>query len=243
MLKIFKRKKFPAYLFIFSSFAVVVLIPIFYFIFKSLTVNCGDSTQIGNKNIKIAGFRDPLITKNPNIKDPLTSPLISGNDPNMGSSKAEVAIVEFSDFTCSFCRQQEKKLQRIIAPYKNRIKLIWKDFPENNPASISWQAAAAGRCAYKQENFWPYHDLLFANGSALNKEKIIQLAKDLNLDLEKFKKCLADFKTSGLIKNNIEEANSLNIPGVPFIYINKQEVMGEATEEDLKKIIEAELNK
>jgi len=34
----------------------------------------------------------------------------------------------------------------------------------------------------------------------------------------------------------------LDIKGVPFIFINREEIMGEATDDDLKKIIDIELD-
>lgn len=159
----------------------------------------------------------------------------------MGAENAPVVIVEFSDFTCSFCQLEETRLKQIINLYKDKIRLIWKDYPENDTNSISYEAAKAARCASKQNNFWPYHDLLFLNSKKLNQTKFIELAKELNLDEEKFKECLVSKEINDYIKQNVNEADALEITGVPFIYVNDQEVMGEVNLEELKKMVELEL--
>ena len=71
----------------------------------------------------------------------------------------------------------------------------------------------------------------------------INIAKDLSLDIPDYKKCLDSDKVKELLKDNIDEANALDINGIPFVYINNQEVMGEIDLESLEKIIKIELNK
>lgn len=241
----FKHPRLPIFLFISSSLVSLLLLPIFYIFFKTLFINNTSSTATQEKNsaIKATGLRDPLITKAPDLKDVITGPVINNNDPSMGAENAPVVIVEFSDFTCSFCQLEETRLKQIVNLYKDKIRLIWKDYPENNPASISWQAAKAARCSGEQNNFWPYHDLLFLDNKNLSQTKFIELAQRLNLNEEKFKECLASKETNNYLKQNVNEANALEITGVPFIYVNDQEVMGEVSWEELKDIIESELKK
>jgi protein-disulfide isomerase len=50
-------------------------------------------------------------------------------------------------------------------------------------------------------------------------------------------------RTKQLINDNIEEANALAITGIPFFYINNQEIMGETTYDELERIVKIELNK
>jgi len=126
--------------------------------------------------------------------------------------------------------------------YKDKIRLIWKDYPERDINSGSFSAAVAGRCAEEQGQFWPFHDLLFENGDNLGKDLFITLAERLNLKRSLFFGCLEDEEVGQLVKNNILEAEALDIKGVPFIFINREEIMGEATDDDLKKIIDIELD-
>lgn len=121
--------------------------------------------------------------------------------------------------------------------------LIWKDYPINNVLAPSYQSAIAARCAEEQSEFWPYHDILFEESHNLNKQTFMEIAEELNLNEKKFEKCLDSDEIKNLINDNIIEANALDINGIPFIFINKQEIMGEISLDELKKIIESELDK
>ena len=114
---------------------------------------------------------------------------------------------------------------------------------ENDENSISFQAAIAARCAQEQNQFWPFHDLLYKNNNNLTQLKFLNFADQLGLNRAKFVKCLDNNNIRQLIKDNIKEANALNITGIPFIYVNNQEVMGEISLEELEKIVEIKLDK
>jgi len=136
-------------------------------------------------------------------------------------------------------RTGEKKL---LEEHRDNTRLIWKDYPESEYNSNSYQAAIAARCAQMQKKFWPYHDLLYKK-QKYNQEVFVQIAKQLELDVESFTSCLDSNEIKQLINDNIEEANALDITGIPFVYINNQEILGEASLEMLSRIVEVELNK
>jgi predicted DsbA family dithiol-disulfide isomerase len=185
---------------------------------------------------------DPLITRVPDLEDMLTGPIISSLDPVQGDKKAPVVIVEFSDYECSYCQEVEQHLKELTARYKYQVRLIWKDYPKTNTDSASFKAAIAGRCAQAQDSFWQYHDLLYEFGK-LNTETFLNIAEILELDITDFKACLDSTGPKDLVRDNIEEANALGIAGIPFIYINDQEVLGEISLEELERIIKIELAK
>jgi protein-disulfide isomerase len=247
-INLFKKPKLPITLFIAASLAALVLLPIFFLSLKSmLSVRKENNTPRNNYlpygEKKEYDTSDPFITKVPQLKDIITKPIVNGDDPAIGNENAPITIVEFSDFECEFCQKQERILKQTMENFGDKVRLIWKDYPEREFSSPSFQAALAARCAGEQNEFWPYHDLLFNKNGDFSKEIFIDLAKKLKLKLDEFKKCLGDNNIGSLIQNNIEEADALNITGVPFIYVNDEEIMGEVSYEELKKIVESELKK
>jgi len=242
-----KKFTFPTRIFIIASLANFILLSTFFLLLK-LNYNNTDN-QLKQGSVEQYYFNkeynegDPLITKVPNLKDMLAGPIINDIDPNFGSFNAPVVIIEFSDFECQYCYRQEAVLKQILEQYNNQVRLIWKDYPASDPDSKSYFAAVAARCAQAQGKFWLYHDLLFANGQNLGNELFIDLANKINLKIDLFQECLADSKTKNLINDNILEAQALDINGVPFIYINDQEIMGQLSLKELSKIIEIELEK
>jgi len=243
MFNFLKNPKFRVGLFIFSALAALFIFVVFYLI---LANNYSEVDKQENEDLEYAdeNYYDngKLVYKVPDLGDILTGPIISSLDPMQGNIEAPVSIVIFADFECNFCRNQEKIIQEVFEKYKDKVKLIWKDYPEDNKESISYIAAVAARCAYQQDSFWDYHDKLFSVDIS-NVDDLIKVAEDLDLNTNKFKECLEGPEAQRLVDDNIEEANALNINGVPFIYINDQEIMGEMNFEDLEKIVEIEIKK
>ncbi len=239
-----KNKKTKKYIW-FITFALFLFfvfgtVGFFFYFVKMPSEQLGPQRKLYLKDVKPDDF---YITRNLNLEDMLAGPIISEHDPRYGNDQAPVSLVIFSDFVCNFCRQQEEVLKNLISTYPSDIKLIWKDYPESDKQSISWQSARAGRCADQQNKFWAYHDLLFDSKQKFSQELFIDLADQLELDENKFIECLNDNQVDALINDNIREANGLNINGVPFIYVNDQEIIGEISYQDLEKIVLIELDR
>jgi len=247
----FKKNKFPTILFVTASCIAIVVLSSVYAIFtfnwnfikySNLKIddrNSADEFYFINRDYS----DDPYITKKPRLKDMLAGPIINSIDPSTGDDKALVYIVEYSDYECSYCSKQEQVLKKVLQKYKDRVRLIWKDYPRVDSDSASYSAAVAARCAHEQDKFWPYHDFLFVKNKELNFDTYLNIANLLELDIDLFKTCLESPKAKRRIDNNIKEANALGITGIPFIYINAQEVMGEISEEELERMIEIELGR
>ncbi|MCK5416183.1 thioredoxin domain-containing protein [Candidatus Parcubacteria bacterium] len=247
MYNFFKKEKFSSSIFVIASISAFIIIflsgvflnlnQIIYFNKVQKVEKNLDGTYYLNENFR----QDPFITRNPQLRDMLRGPIITNLDPSIGNYEAVVNIVYFSDFKCDYCRDQEKVLNKIIEKYKDNVRIIWKDYPDSKITSEQYRASLAGRCAQDQDKFWEYHDLLFENNNSLSKGIFLSLAKQLNLDVSEFEKCLDEERGRTRIRDNILEANALDITGIPFVYVNDQEIFGTINFEDLEKIIEIEL--
>lgn len=245
MTPLLKKPKFSSSLFVASSLSAFVIVCIFYLYLSFATSFIGRSNSGSADTYYLKGGisqNDPLLTKRPDLKDMLAGPIISSLDPSLGEIDAPVVIVEFSDFTCAYCQNQERVIKKVMSVYKDKLKLLWKDYPDGNINSISYQAAVAARCAGEQNKFWLYHDALYEQKIRDN-DTFTEIADQLKLNKKIFNDCLNSGRFRQLINDNIKEANALDITGVPFVYINDQEVMGEINFEDLEKIIKLELAK
>ncbi len=247
MFEIFKKPKFPTTLFVIASISALIILGLVY-IFLYINTNYQSKIKKSNSNDKYylnENYKegDLLITKRYGLKDILTGPIITSLDPSQGFEGAPITIVEFSDFKCKYCFKQEQYLKKLTQKYKYKVRLIWKDYPESDVESVSYKAAIAARCAQEQDMFWQYHDFLYDKSINLIESDFYEIAEMLNLNLESFKKCYIEIKPKDLINDNILEADALDISGIPFVYINDQEIMGESSFEELEKIVEIELNK
>ncbi len=239
------NKKYSVKLFIFSSiFALVALWGIFLFLNTTSLANYQNQDTVNRNRYYLkeaTDNSDPFITKLTQPEDVLAGPIISENDPALGDFEAPITLVYFSDFECSFCKEQELIFKKVLAEYRDKIMFVWKDYPTRNINSASFGASLAGRCAEEQGKFWEMHDGLFENNGNLDRQVFMSIASDLDLDLGKFETCFDEKKYKSQIKKNIAEANVLGITGIPFTYVNDQEIMGGVSEEELRRIIEIKL--
>ncbi|WP_138502688.1 DsbA family protein [Nostoc sp. PA-18-2419] len=160
---------------------------------------------------------------------------VIGDSPTIGSTQSKILLLEFSDFQCPYCAEAHKTLKQLLAKYQDKVTLIYKNLPLTSIHSQALPAATAAWAAYQQGKFWEYHDALFTNQKQLGEKLYLDIAKNLNLDLEKFKRQ----RTIAIpaIKKDIDLAEKLAISGTPFFIINSPTVSGVVELSDIEKIL------
>ena len=145
--------------------------------------------------------------------------------PSKGPKDAKVTVVEFSDFECPYCSRGKDVMEEILKAYPKDVKVVFKHLPLSfhknaKPASIA--AMAAG----EQGKFWEMHDILFQNQKSLSDELYMKSAKDLGLDMDKFKKDYASGNYDKLIESDMAIASKNGIRGTPGFFVNGVAVKG-----------------
>ncbi len=107
----------------------------------------------------------------------------------------------------------------------------------------AFSAAEAAMAAHEQGKFWEYADKLFANQRNLGHDNYIKWAKELGLDVAKFKKALDTHKFKAAIQNDQKQAQVVNARGTPNLYVNGRQIAGAMPFEVFKKVIDEELKK
>ena len=113
------------------------------------------------------------------------------------SAKAQVTIVEFSDFQCPFCSRAAKTVDQLVTDYGDKVRVVFKHKPlpfHQNAKPASAAAIAAG----KQGKFWEFYHKAFDNQQNLTDENFVAWAKELGLDAGKFD---ADRKSDAVAKS------------------------------------------
>jgi len=139
-----------------------------------------------------------------------------------GSDRARVAIIEFTDFECTYCLGfVTETLPQLDKDYVStgKVKYFFRNLPLTNGHPNAFRAAEAGHCAGEQGKFWQAHDRFFANQNKLNPNDFVPHARALGMDGLKFDDCLKSGKYDEGIKKDIEEAQSLGIEGTPAFLI------------------------
>lgn len=147
------------------------------------------------------------------------------DDPRLGSATAKIAIVEFSDYQCFYCREfHRKQFERLKKEYIDTgvVQFIYKDLPLRTHRQAV-PAAMAARCAGAQGRFWGMHDALFDHQGRLGPNLFLELARQLNLDEVKFNACLESQAPVQGIGQDVSTARMLGFTGTPSFLIGKIE--------------------
>ena len=168
---------------------------------------------------------------------------IAPDDPVLGSAKAAVTVIEFSDFQCPFCQRVMPTLKQLRETYGDRVRIVWKDFPLTSIHPQAFKAAEAGQCAREQGKFWEYHDRLFQNQQALQPEFLKKYAADTGLDAAKFNTCLDTAKYAERVQAQMGVGNQLGVSSTPSVFVNGRMVSGAQPYETFAAIIDEELER
>lgn len=165
-----------------------------------------------------------------------------GSSPVRGNPNAPITIIEFSDFQCPFCARGAATMDEIAKEYGDKVKIAFKHLPLPFHEQAT-PAAKASIAAHKQGKFWEMHDLLFKNQQELGTEAYEKFAKELGLNMEKFRKDMNSEETAKAVEADAALAASLDVRGTPGFFVNGVQVKGARPVGDFKKIIDRWLAK
>ncbi len=168
------------------------------------------------------------------------------NDWTKGNPDASVVIVEYLDFECEACRAYYPLVKRLVEEYKNEILLISRYFPlsgHKNAMTSALAIEAAGR----QGKYWEMHDLLFENQREWgeqkfpNKDIFEKYAKQLNLDMEIFKKDVDSKELKSRVLEDKSQGIEIGVNGTPTFFLNGKKIKNPRGYEAFKSLIDEAL--
>ncbi|HEY6508600.1 MAG TPA: thioredoxin domain-containing protein [Vicinamibacterales bacterium] len=157
------------------------------------------------------------------------SPAALADGRSLGDTDAPIAIDVWADYQCPWCGVFTEQIESLIVPLyvqPGHARLTFRDLAFLGPESID--AAVAARVAGDQGgNFWPYHDMLFANQhgenqGAFTRERLADIAVAVGLDRQAFLAAMDDPKYLAAVQQETGEGNALGIRSTPTMIINGQ---------------------
>lgn len=173
--------------------------------------------------------------------------------PMLGDANAPVALVEFADFKCPSCKAFHTEiLPQLKKDYidTGKVRLYYLNFPVVSADSET--AAMASEAVYSQnkEAFWDFYDLVYDNQQSesltwATEEYFVELAKKElpSIDADK----LAEDLDKNTFKPDLQKDQAIglkaNVRGTPTIYVNDKMVQQFYNYDEIKALIEEELNR
>jgi len=150
------------------------------------------------------------------------SPIVATEHLRGDFKKAKIAIVEFSDLECPYCRQLHPTMQQVLEVYGSDVVLIYRHFPLESIHAHARPAAIASECVNElagNDGFWKFIDGVFTysgSGTAFdpaNMETIVKNSGVTNMDA--FNTCISSGKYDKSIDDSITDANNAGAQGTP----------------------------
>lgn len=177
---------------------------------------------------------------------------IRANDRVRGdASKAEVAIIEYSDSDCPFCVRFHPTLEQVYKDYGGKVAWVYRYYPLTSLHPNAATEAIAMECVADlggNDAFNKYLDQIInitLTPDPKANEQLTTIATGLGVDAKLFKNCVAGTTASDRVKADSAEAAKIGAQGTPFsIAVNlktgKQIIIpGAYPLEDVKKNIDS----
>ena len=174
----------------------------------------------------------------------------SVSDHKKGAGLKKVTFTEYGDFQCPVCGQYYPIVKQIEQKYADDVTFEFKNFPLDSIHRNARAAHRAAESAGNQGKFFEMHDLLYQNQQSWSSSSSITeifngYAKQLNLDMAKFKTDFEAQSTNDVINADSTQGKKLGISGTPTFFINgrKLEDNERRSYDELVKSIDAEITK
>lgn len=163
-------------------------------------------------------------------------------DYSIGPKDAKVQLVEFFDYNCGFCKRSTDWMEQTIANHPDDVRIVFKELPVlTGREGTSYMAARAALASARQGKYKDMHFAMMGERS-LNQARVLELAKNMGLNVEQLERDMADPAIERQIEDNLAIGNRIPaLTGTPFFVINDEFVSG-ANKPKLDTLLEAALN-
>jgi protein-disulfide isomerase len=173
---------------------------------------------------------------------------VKSDDWVKGNPNAPLVLVEYLDFECEACRAYYPLVKRLSDEYKDDLFVVSRYFPlsgHKNGMTSALAIEAAGR----QGKYWEIYNLLFENQKKWGKRQYSdpsifeEYAKQLDLDIEKFKKDMDSQEVKDRVIRDRESGIELDVRGTPTFFLNGKKIKNPRGYEAFKLLLDQELKK
>ena len=146
-------------------------------------------------------------------------PIDPKRDHILGSAKATISLVEYSDFECPFCKRHHPVMQKLVKDYEGDVNWVYRHFPLAFHPN-AFPAAVASECAAQaggNEAFWAMTGLLMRNSTPVYNFR--RLARQAGLRGGAFNRCLRRGDFAERVREDYEAGVEAGVQGTPMTFL------------------------
>ena len=148
------------------------------------------------------------------------TPPVGEQDHVQGPATAPVTLVEYGDYQCPYCGSAYPMVKEIQRRLGDQLRFVFRNMPLTEVHPYALGAAEAAEAAGEQGKFWEMHDTLYEHQDALDHNHLIQYARTLGLDVDRFHQELDSHAEVPRIQADYESGEESGVQGTPTFFIN-----------------------
>jgi uncharacterized membrane protein/predicted DsbA family dithiol-disulfide isomerase len=145
-------------------------------------------------------------------------------------------IVEFLDFEFPYCRKQHETMTTLLAEYRDRVRVVYKNVPLSGHR-YARGAARAWCCAEEQTKGQELANELFTSED-LSPEGCAKLAERVGVDMERYGECMESERPEQRLAADLEDSKAAGVRGLPTFYVGEVRMEGLKEEHVVRGAIE-----
>lgn len=149
---------------------------------------------------------------------------VSREDHILGAVDAPLTLVEYGDYECPDCMASFPIVNRLIAELGERLRFVFRHFPQTAIHARASLAAQVAEAAGAQGKFWPMHNLLYESRGGIDPEDLERMAIRLELDPYRFHGDLNTRRWARKVERDMAGGRDSGVTGTPTFFVNGRKV-------------------
>ncbi len=162
---------------------------------------------------------------------------LSKNQAEIGNPKADVTVVEFFDYNCSFCQRAMKDMDTLLGADAN-LKFVLKELPILSEGSVEAHKVSTAVYRLYPEKYQDFHRTLLGSQGQKDGNRALRIAQEMKMDINSINKESQKSDVLGAFREVNDLATKLGINGTPSYVIGDEVVFGALGEAVLRKKIQ-----
>jgi len=145
----------------------------------------------------------------------------------LANPQGDITIVEFSDYTCPYCKAAEPRLMRLVDGDK-RVKLVMREFPILTRQSLI--ASRMALAAAKQGKYRAFHLAMMRREGVWGEAEVMETAKAVGLDVGRARRDMYTPDVTDEIIDNFNLARGIRVFQTPAYIVGGHLVTGDSAD-------------
>jgi len=145
----------------------------------------------------------------------------------LANPQGDITIVEFSDYTCPYCKAAEPRLMRLVDGDK-RVRLVMREFPILTRQSLV--ASRMALAAVKQGKYRVFHLAMMRREGLWGEAEVMETAKAVGVDVPRARKDMFAPDVTDEIIANFNLARGIRVFQTPAYIVGGHLVTGDSAD-------------